>query len=91
MKSPGSTASTQAARVFKPGRMFSHLMADSEEELRAYARSIKLPMTWIQYPGTPQVHFDVTGRILQRIMADDRVPKMSQVDWVEWYKGRLNP
>ena len=41
------------------GRLWSHLMADSEDELRAFARRLGLKMEWIQHAGTPRVHFDV--------------------------------
>jgi len=39
---------------------WSHLMADTEDELRAFARSIGLRQEWIQHPGSPDVHFDAT-------------------------------
>jgi hypothetical protein len=54
---------------------FSRLMADSEQELRRYAKSQKIPMSWIQYPGTWYVHCDVTGSAEQRIKKDPGVKK----------------
>lgn len=39
---------------------WSHLMADTTEELIAFAKSIGLKESWIQYPGTWKEHFDVT-------------------------------
>lgn len=39
---------------------FSHLVADSEDELRAFARRLGLRDSWIQHPGEAGVHFDVT-------------------------------
>lgn len=46
------------------GRMvrgrWCHMFADTREELDAMARRIGLKPTWIQYPGTPKEHYDVT-------------------------------
>jgi Protein of unknown function (DUF4031) len=39
---------------------WSHLFADTEQELRDFARFIGLRAAWIQHPGTNRVHFDVT-------------------------------
>lgn len=87
IESPGSvTSSAQAARVFRAGRKFTHLMADSEEELRAYARKQRIPVAWIQYAGTVRVHFDITGAILKRVQADPAVTKMTLREWVDWRK-----
>lgn len=90
MESPGSTKSAQAKRVFRAGRAFSHLMADTEAELRTYAKSIGLPTNWIQDSGTPRAHFDVTGRYLALVESDPRVIKMSLREWVDWRKAILN-
>lgn len=38
-----------------------HLMADTTDELVAFAVSIGLRPSWIQYRGTPKEHFDVTS------------------------------
>lgn len=90
MASPGATpaAGAQAQRVFRPGRLFSHLMADTEEELRGYATSIGLPLQWIQYPGTPRVHFDITGRWFERIKRDPRVRYVTLREWAVWLTSR---
>ena len=76
IESPGSSKSPQAARVFRPGRKFSHLVADSSIELRAYAGKIGLPISWLQNPGRPDEHFDVTGMVLVKIQRDQRVKKI---------------
>ena len=47
---------------------WSHLFADTETELRAFAQRIGLSQAWIQHPGQPHVHFDVTGRMRQRAL-----------------------
>lgn len=62
-------------------REFSHLMADTEEELRAYAASVGLPSGWIQKSGTNRVHFDLTGKWLKFTEADVRVLKLSFGQW----------
>lgn len=41
-------------------RRWSHLMADSTEELLDFAGRLDLRPGWIQRPGTPTEHFDVT-------------------------------
>lgn len=39
---------------------WSHLIADSPIELRAFAKKLGLSPSWIQRPGTVREHFDVT-------------------------------
>ncbi len=40
---------------------WSHLMADTEQELITFAtEQLGMRASWIQHPGTPDVHFDVT-------------------------------
>ncbi|MFJ8895202.1 DUF4031 domain-containing protein [Leifsonia sp. NPDC102414] len=41
-------------------RQWSHLVADTSAELRAFAVEIGLSLSWIQRPGTYREHFDVT-------------------------------
>lgn len=42
------------------GRMLMcHMLADTEEELRAMATKIGVALCWHQYPGTPKSHFDI--------------------------------
>lgn len=83
MESPGSSASAQAARVFWDGRYprssseFSHLVADSESELREYARKIGIVSGWIHHPGAYDAHIYVTGAWLSRIRLDPAVKKIT--------------
>ena len=58
---------------------WSHLFADTEEELRAFARKIGLKENWIQHPGETRVHFDVVSRMRQRAIAAGATP----VTWRE--------
>lgn len=39
---------------------WSHLMADTDEELHAFAARLGLKRAWAQYPGTWKSHYDVT-------------------------------
>ena len=48
---------------------WSHLFADTEDELRAFGTSIGLNQAWIQHPGRPQACFEVTAGIRQRAIA----------------------
>lgn len=51
----------QARRLAaKNNGQWSHMIADTEEELIAFAVKIGLRREWIQHPGTPRVHFDLT-------------------------------
>ena len=82
--SPGSTKSLEAAKVFLPGRLFTHLMADTELELLGYARVLGLRPEWLQAPGTYRAHFDVTGKRLNRVLMDDRVIVLTMEQWTRW-------
>jgi hypothetical protein len=45
-------------------------MADSEEDLRDFARRLGLKASWIQSPGVhSRVHFDLTGRMRRKAVA----------------------
>lgn len=48
------------ARVGRIEARWSHLMADTDAELHAFAASIGLRRSWAQYPGTWKSHYDVT-------------------------------
>lgn len=47
-------------------RRWSHLMADEPAELRAFALSIGLKMSWLQREGSYREHFDVTEAVRLR-------------------------
>jgi hypothetical protein len=52
------------------GGKWSHLFADTEAELIAFARKIGLKPEWIQREGTHRVHFDVTAGKRQQAIAE---------------------
>jgi hypothetical protein len=81
MHDPTRHAGTDGPRCFH-GREFTHLSADTEAELRAYAKSIGLPIRWIQDPGQPSFHFDVTGQWLKYCLVDTVVQKIDKREFV---------
>lgn len=97
MASSGSNESEQAARVFRKGRKFSHLVADSEEELISFAKLIGLKKEWIQYPGTYKVHFDITARRFNKAKTYPNVKLLTFEEFVvlltqrreKWIKKKL--
>ena len=48
------------ARVGRITAKWSHLTADTDEELHAFAAQLGLQRAWAQYPGTWKAHYDVT-------------------------------
>lgn len=48
------------ARVGRIEARWSHLMADTDDELHAFAAKIGLLRRWAQHPGTWKSHYDVT-------------------------------
>ncbi|AXH67842.1 hypothetical protein J4T99_gp036 [Mycobacterium phage Bromden] len=48
------------ARVGRINARWSHLMADTDAELHAFAFKLGLRRSWAQYPGTWKSHYDVT-------------------------------
>ena len=73
------------ARVGRHDSRWSHLIADSQDELHAFAASIGLKRSWFQ-PGRPVAgkpshlwHYDVTDGKRQQAIAAGAVP----VTWRE--------
>lgn len=56
------------AQVGRLSGVWSHLMADTHQELLDFARQLGLSPRWIQYPGTPLEHFDVTDSKRQQAL-----------------------
>ena len=60
---------TAASRRW-PYRQACHLVADSEEELREFARRLGLKPGWIQSPGVhSRVHFGLTDGMRRKAVA----------------------
>ncbi len=62
------TTMIRSAQARRYGNYWSHVWADSEAELLEFARSIKLPLRWLQHAGTRHVHFDVTPARRDRVL-----------------------
>lgn len=67
IESPGSSESEQAARVFREGKKFSHMIADTESELVAFAILVGLKAEWLQNSGTYRAHFDITAQRFNKV------------------------
>lgn len=55
-------------------RRWSHLVADSHDELVQFGRRLRLSNAWIQKRGTVREHFDVTSAVRRRALALGAVP-----------------
>jgi hypothetical protein len=53
---------------------WSHLMADTDDELHAFAARLGLRRSWAQYPGTPKSHYDLTDSVRRRALSLDAIP-----------------
>lgn len=62
------------ATVGRIAARWSHLMADTPEELAAFARKLRLRPEWVQYPGTWKEHYDVTDRVRAKAIELGAVP-----------------
>ena len=58
-----------SARVGRINARWSHLMADTDEELNAFAEKLGLKRSWAQYPGTWKSHYDVTDSVRNRAIS----------------------
>jgi hypothetical protein len=61
-------------------------MADSGQTLRAFGRDVGLPENWLQHPGTPRVHFDISGKWLNFILHHPEVTVLALRQWIERWK-----
>ena len=61
------------ATVGKHSSRWSHLTADSPDELLEFALKLGLRRSWIQYPGTWKEHFDLTEGMRQRALKNGAV------------------
>lgn len=67
---------------------FCHLSADTEGELLEFAKSIGLPINWLQYSGTPKFHFDLTGKWL-KLRGNPRVVNISCSEYFNKLKEKV--
>lgn len=51
-----------------------HLIADSSDELAAFAAILRLQPTWVQFPGTFREHYDVSESIRRRAIEHGAIP-----------------
>jgi hypothetical protein len=49
------------ATVGRHTSVWCHLVADTSEELEAFARRLRLQPSWIQHKGTWSEHYDLTA------------------------------
>ena len=56
------------ARVGRNLGHWSHLFADTHDELVAFARKLGLRREWIQHEGTHREHFDVTSMVRRKAL-----------------------
>lgn len=56
------------------GANWSHLQADTHEELMEFARRLGLKAAWLQKPGTVIEHFDVTDSLRLEALALGATP-----------------
>lgn len=47
---------------------WSHLYADTSEELNSIARILGLKLEWLQYAGTWKEHYDVTDTVRKKAL-----------------------
>jgi len=62
------------ATVGRTTARWSHLVADTDDELHAFAARLGLRRSWAQYPGTPDSHYDVTDTKRRQAIALGAVP-----------------
>jgi hypothetical protein len=53
----------RSARVKGRFSTWSHLLADDPSELARFAELLGLHPGWVQHPGTPREHYDLTRQL----------------------------
>jgi hypothetical protein len=54
------TAPAARTTAMRTGGRWCHMMADTPEELHAFAARLKLRRSWAQHEGTDRLHYDLT-------------------------------
>ncbi|GAB33324.1 DUF4031 domain-containing protein [Gordonia otitidis] len=62
------------ARVGRISAHWSHLLADTDDELDEFASRIGLRRSWAQFPGTWKSHYDVTDTKREQAIRAGAVP-----------------
>ena len=68
-------------RCFR-GKLFTHLMADSDEELTVFAGALGMKRQWLQHGGTAESHFDVTGSRLKLLQASRGAVEVDRAEYI---------
>lgn len=69
--------------------IWCHMFADTREELDAMADRIGMRRSWIQKPGTPREHYDVTkSRREAAIKAGAVVLPIRSKEWLEFFEKK---
>lgn len=66
---PVTTYPARRGTVTMRRRQWSHMIADTPEELRAMAERVGLDPSWIQHDGSGREHFDVTPPMRARALS----------------------
>lgn len=62
------------ATVGRVRGVWSHLMADTSEELHEFAAQLGLRRAWVQHEGRPTEHYDITDPKRQQALKLGAVP-----------------
>lgn len=69
-----------------------HLVAESVQELLEYAHKIGLNTQWMHLMGKlVHPHFDICGKVKQRVLADEQVKQVSKKEIVRICKLNFRP
>lgn len=55
------------------GSRWCHMIADTEDELHAFAARIGMRRSWAQYPGTPRSHYDLVPSRRERAVREGAI------------------
>lgn len=88
----GIATDAQAKRVgARNADQWCHLIADTPEELRAFARRIGMRPEWLQHAGTPREHFDLTPgrRATAVLLGAQEIDRRETVRRIQSKRARL--
>lgn len=70
--------------------LMNHMAADTTEELLDMARSIGVPVKWIQKAGQPYEHFDICAAKRSLAIKKGAIP-VGQLEFVRILKEKVSP